>query len=244
MSETLQLHHQLRHGVRWTADNARMYVTNQVVTGVELPDGTNFRGVAYRQDLPEQTTTLTWPTEQSERVAEYYQRFLTKDEVGKAGWNCHSFVAHVMGWNVRWDAGAYPYFMPFKHKSTPPTELENGVPYAVNKGVLAPTFTHSVMGLADPTHNLGVNGFLNQLYITSNETTRHQYAGNFQEHVAPRIASRAVSHLMGRSYIPIHRENRYPLKPSLLDKPMSRRDFLKLKIFNAAQNSAQKQANP
>ena len=158
--------------------------TAQLVTGLELPDGTNWRGFNHTPYLQERELALEWPAQKAARVAELYERYLTKPRGEQdSGWNCHSFAATVSGWSdVRWTDGGFPGYMPRKLFPTSATELEDHQPYAISTlGGLQ----HSVLGLPDSTKNLSVWGLGEELQIANNEVTLKEYRGRFYKHKPP-----------------------------------------------------------
>lgn len=164
------------------------------VTGVELPDGTNWRGFNYEPQTPETNLALEWSVDNAERVAEFYQRYLTQPRGEQdSGWNCHSFVAMAMGWSdVRWKGG-FPGYMPKKLLPTSATSLQDGQPYAIS--TLGINLQHSVLGLPDPTKNLSVLGSGEELAITDNSAALKEYGGHFYRHKPPTKVDRLLARI-------------------------------------------------
>jgi hypothetical protein len=183
MSESLQLrlqHHDQDMGTYCDPQT----VTARLVTGVELADGSSLRSELYNPNLPEAPMPLAWPTGMAENVFEYYGDYMMHPDRQDQGWNCHSFVASVMGWQMLWNEDATPHYMPHRPWSTGSERLKDHTPYAI-KNPLLQGIQHSVMGLPDPIVNLGVWGFRNNLLVISNDVTVKFHGGKIYRHRAP-----------------------------------------------------------
>lgn len=199
MSETLILHCQEYFDFpqeKTTSDQA-------VVTGVELPGQSFLRGFHYDPHAAKEVQIpLEWEPKKAENLAEYYQRHLTVRNEGAPGWNCHSFAAAIMGWEVAWDNRASPYHMPSAISATHPTQLQDQQSYVLRRHS-APT-RHAVIGMPNPVYNISVWGFRSPLKVTNNYQLLKVYSGDMYRHVRPipfvnRVASLSASY---RDHLP------------------------------------------
>jgi hypothetical protein len=206
MSETLQLRLQ-QEEIPAHPKHSPEPIAVQLVTGVELVDGTSFQGAGYSQYLPETTLSLEWPTDMAERVAEHYEKYLARFAQPDSDWNCHSFVADAMDWEVQWSSEGYPYYMPRKLRSVDPTQLQDQEPYAVSP--IFKDIEHSMIGLPDPTQNLGVWGMRKNLRVAPNEATAKYYGGKIYPHKVPRrLGGIATRLLQSHDRIPLSVQHR------------------------------------
>lgn len=209
MAETLLLRHQ-----------PNVERAAQLVTGVELPDGTNWRGFNHTPYLQERELVLEWPAEKAARVAEFYERYLTKPRGEQdSGWNCHSFAATVSGWSdVRWTDGGFPGYMPQRLLPTSAARLEDHQPYAIST-LGGMSLQHSVLGLPDPKKNLSVRGLGEELFIDDNVATLKVYGGRFYDHKPPTKVDKLTARVLSINHETIPAETlqweRHAPKPLL-----------------------------
>lgn len=183
-------------------DGRQIGDTPQLVTHVELGDGTLIEGYAShspgwsrRNNEPRQVQ-LGWPEDKEQRLAEFFEEQMTRHPTENTV-NCHTFVAAVMGWEVLWKSTERqlntPFSMPTVGRASS-DHFENGQPYALKKrGGLR----HSALGTPDPTRNLSVWGRQEYLFIASNEITSAYYNNaTWYRHGSP--STSALGRLSGR----------------------------------------------
>lgn len=184
MSESIALLCRERPRLEHPPEGGQVFDTTELVTGVELADGTLIEGfwnqVSFLHGKREPyQVLLDWPSDKAERFVDFFERHMVRppDECPPA--NCHSFVAAVMGWEVFWKKG-YPFNMPTGGQADP-ERLENGQPYALAEdGKLL----HSVLGTSDPTRNVSVWGYREYMLVASNEiTAAHHHTNEWLHHV-------------------------------------------------------------
>lgn len=189
MAETLLLRYQ-------ASDEAPQHLQN--VTGIELPDGTSFRGYMHDASRPEAEMALEWRPDISENVAAFYEGHLTSPDPDRMreGWNCHSFVAAAMGWEVCWSVGATPYFMPRGFRLIQPDQLQDQQPYANTSW--GDALQHSFIGLPRWSQTLAVWAFRQPLCIANTVYTCQRYGEQIREHRPPRSRHVALGRLAAR----------------------------------------------
>ncbi|MET1033445.1 MAG: hypothetical protein ABWX94_03010 [Candidatus Saccharimonadales bacterium] len=179
MSESLQL---ICHKVHDEAVNGTgqvIYDDVLVVAGIEFSDGNRQLNRYHDPELVETPLELGWSEAKLDALASFHAaHFANTLQEGKLGkpWNCHSFVAAIMEWEVYWKATASAYNM--KATSTiQPDALSDSKAYGV--GVSRRHIEHSVMGLADTSQNLAVESYRGRLLVSSNDYTGAKYGETF-----------------------------------------------------------------
>ena len=180
-------------------DVSQHYIRNgaptvHVVTGLELADGSNLVASCHDPSRPEVTMALDWDEATAERVAEYYDRYLTASSASDGRWNCHNFVTEVKGWDVQWSDNAYPCYLPYKRRSVEPDQVQDQEAYAIS-GRLTMS-RHSMLGLPD-AQNLSVWGYGSNLVVASNTTTAEHYKGKIYPYKTPVQLGRVASWIVG-----------------------------------------------
>jgi hypothetical protein len=212
MSETINLHCQEYFGV--PANGA--LIDEAIVTGVELPGHSFLRGYHYQPHAAREVQIpLEWEPVKAENLAEYYERHLTVQNESAPGWNCHSFAAAIMGWEVAWDNDKRPFHMPYATRPTDPGELQDQQAYTI-RPPWRPMY-HSMIGLPNPAFNIGVHGFRQALRIASNSHTKLIYPGQIHRYVRPTPLANKLGLLLpafGRN-LPVggHEHQAYNFRP-------------------------------
>jgi len=146
-----------------------------IVTGLQLPHSEliSITSENMGSDLEyggANTYEMEFPDEISERLVSFYKQYFA--EKPPTEYDCHSFVAYVMGWHDTVDTMA-SLTRKYEFGPRPVERYEAGAAYAVMSGPDAGA--HSLLGTSDPDKNLYIFGVNELMAITTHDATKKLY---------------------------------------------------------------------